>query len=115
MTDGLQDFSNVVGAQDLVHAYLSCLHVHADLGDLHAEAGHRLFVLAPTRLLADARIAYRLDRDAPGRERDEVQGTAANGVRADAAGTPCQLVYRDAHGLGHLPLQRLSELQDAQT
>ena len=96
MADRLQNFRNVVGAQNFVHAYLPCLHVYAYLSDLHTEAGHRFLVLTPARPLANARIAHRLDRDAPGREGGEVEGAATRGVSADPAGTSCHLVNRDA-------------------
>src|SRR5919197_147017 len=114
MADRLQNLRNVVSAQNFVHEYLPCLHVHTDLGDLHTEAGHSFLVLTPAPPLANARIAHRLYRDAPGRESSEVKGAATRGVCTDAAGTPLYLVYRDTQGLGHLPLQCLAELQDTQ-
>src|SRR4029450_110734 len=44
----------------------------------------------------------------------KVQGAVARGVCTNSAGAPGHLVYRDAQYPGHLPLQRLAELQDAQ-
>src|SRR5689334_13511182 len=108
MADGLQNLRNVVGAQNFVHEYLPCLHVYAYLSDLHTEAGHRFVVLTPAPPLADTRVGHRLDRGTSGRESGKVKGAAARGV-CSAPGAPCHLMYWDTQGLGHLPLQCLSE------
>jgi hypothetical protein len=114
VADGLQDLRNVEGVQHFRQQHLPGLHVHANLGNLYAETGHRFIVLALARLLADTRVAHYLARDASGRQGGEVQGATARSVRADTASASLYPGHRDAQGLGHLPLPCLSELQDAQ-